>query len=523
MDVALTRRWAAAGYLRTFRRLFESAAWTDYTHPPELTSGAVFPSINTGLGPLRHLGQEYLRLREGSYRLRYSNAADIQGDPFWKAFAMSGRRVVLADVPFMIPDPAYGGTQFWGWGVHDLWTWRRSSVPPRLLRSLSVRFGTHPVPYCHDYTPEADSLLRLRAGLLEGIERRTAMFRSLMLNHEWELFYGVYSEAHCAGHLMWHLEDESHPQHRPDDVAVVGHPLRDVYAALDRGLETLLGCAGSDTICLVFFSHGMGPNYHGGRVFQAFVDRFNQQWTGTPSAHDGSQPARSASGLECLWKASIARLPVAWRKRARERLPMSLRGWVYMKRSQRPGRWSRMPAFALPSDGFSALRVNLAGRDPHGRIHPGEEYRRYLAAFTEALAQSTNADTGAPVVERLFRADQHLDPMTMRFCADLIVWWSKATPIRAIRSPGLGLLTGEGRDLRTGEHVMRGVLLLSHPRANAGYHAIEGMSAMDIAATLCDLGAVRPSTAFDGVSRSSLLMADSRGPFERPRSPTHLP
>jgi len=55
--------------------------------------------------------------------------------------------------------------------------------------------------------------------------------------------------------------------------------------------------------------------------------------------------------------------------------------------------------------------------------------------------------------------------------------------------------------VRTGEHVMRGMLLVSHPRAKPGRHCIEGMSAMDIPATLCDLAGIQPGIAFDGTSR----------------------
>ncbi len=501
MDVELVRRWAAAGYLPTFRRLFESAAWTDYCHPPEMTSGSVFPSINTGLGPLRHDGQEYLRLRDGSYRLRLGSAADIKGDPFWKWFAQSGRRVVLADVPFSIPKPEYGGKQIWGWGLHDLWPWKKTSVPRRLLPALSAQFGAHPVPYCYDYSMDSDSLLRFRSGLITGVERRTAILKSLIASHDWDLFYAVYSEPHCAGHLMWHLEDDTHPRHSREQLTTVGHAFRDIYVAIDHALGELLACSGTDTMCVAFFSQGMGPNYHGVHLFQEFVERFSRLWAAKPPLTDEASRRASGIGLDPLWKASVHKIPVGWRKRVRERLPMSLRTWLYMKRLDRSRQWSRMLAFSLPMDGFSALRVNLAGRDPNGRIRDGEEYTRFLDAFTVELHQLANTDTGEPVVERVFRADQQVDPVTMGSFPDLIIWWSKSAPIQKVRSSTLGVIAGEFPDMRTGEHVMRGILLVSHARAKPGHHTIEGMGAMDIPATLCDLAGVEPGIAFDGTSR----------------------
>ena len=501
MDVELVRRWATAGYLPTFRRLFESSAWTQYVHSPEITSGSVFPSIHTGLRPLRHDSLEYLRLREGSYRLRLGSAADIKGDPFWVWFVRSGRRIVLADVPFIIPKPEYGGKQFWGWMVHDTWPWKRSSVPSGLLPALSAQFGAHPVPHCYNYSTESESLLRFRSALVTGIERRTALLKSLMVSPEWDLFYGVFSEPHCAGHLMWHLEDEAHPRHSREQLAQVGHALRDVYAAIDGALSELFACAGADTISVVFFSQGMGPNYHGSHLFQEFVDRFSRRWAGHTPPNDGTTGQARGAGLDALWKASIQKIPDTWRKRVRERLPHSLRSWLHMRRLDRSRQWSRMLAFSLPMDGFSALRVNLAGRDPRGRILAGQDYTRFLDAFTAELSELTNIDTGNPVVEWVFRADQRVDPVTMGSFPDLNVWWGKSDPIRGIHSSTLGTISGDYAEIRTGEHVMRGMFLVSHPRARRGYRTIAGMHLVDIAATLCDLAGIHPEAPFEGTSR----------------------
>ena len=505
MDVELVRRWAAAGYLPTFRRLFESAAWTDYVDPPEHMSGAIWTSIATGVRPLRHDFSFFMRYRVGSYRMRLARADDIKDDPFWRWFAQSGRRIVLADVPYAIPKPEYGGKQFWGWGLHDT-PWKRSSVPAGLLANLTAQFGAHPIPHCQEYTTETNSLLRFRSKLLTGIARRTEILKSLIVGRDWDFFYGVYAEPHCAGHLMWYLEDDAHPRHAPEQLATVGHALRDIYAAMDRALSELLACTDGDTTCAIFFSHGMGPNYHGEHLFPDFVSRFNDRWEGR-----GPDVGRRDDGrgwFDSMWRRSVGRLPASWRDGVKHRLPMSLRGWIGMKRQQNPKLWSQMPAFVVPLDVFSSLRVNLAGRDPQGRIQSGEEYRRYLDAFVTELSELTNADTGEPVVERVFRADEHTDPFTVGSGADLIVWWSKSAPIRAVRSPALGTISGKQTEIRTGEHVMRGMLLLSHPQAKRGRHTIPGMNVLDIPATLCDLAGIQPGITLDGTSRRRDLLAE---------------
>jgi predicted AlkP superfamily phosphohydrolase/phosphomutase len=167
-----------------------------------------------------------------------------------------------------------------------------------------------------------------------------------------------------------------------------------------------------------------------------------------------------------------------------------------------------MPAFSLPFDVISSLRVNLAGREPRGRIRPGEEYRRYLDAFTEELSRLTNAETEQPAVERIFRADQLTDPLTMGSGPDLLVWWSKSSPIRAVRSATLGTLSREFTYNHSGEHVTRGMLLISDRWARRGHHAIAGMRGVDISATLCDLAGVQSGRALDGTSRRYNFLAE---------------
>lgn len=508
MDIDLVRRWAAAGFLPTFRRLFETAAWTDFLHTPDITSGAVFPCLHTGRSPLANHAPQYMHLREGSYRLRRGAGAEIKGDPFWKHFADQGWRIVLGELPFMTPDPVWGGKQFWGWGVHDAWTGNGpASVPATLYADLCARFGQYPIRSCVDYSTATDSLKRLKSGLLTGIERRTAILKSLLSSNDWDLFYAVYGESHCGGHVFWHLEDESHPAHDAGQVAEVGHALREVYAALDRGLGELLEGAGDDVTVVVFCSHGMGPNHHAAHLFPELVRRFLQRWQGGDSvARDDTLPA-SRGGFDGLWRATVQRLPPAWRLTVRDRLPRSLRSLLYRKRLDRSREWSRMAAFPLPIDGLSMLRVNLAGRDPNGIIRPGEEYRRFVDLLVRELQRLVNADGGEPAVERIFRADQAVDPLSLGPDGDLLIWWSRSRPIRSLRSPSLGTISGECEDMRTGEHVMRGLLLVSHPLARAGRCALADVSAADIPVTLCHLAGIDPGSAMVGRNRWPELRA----------------
>jgi hypothetical protein len=298
---------------------------------------------------------------------------------------------------------------------------------------------------------------------------------------------------------MWHLEDESHPQHTQEQLAIVGHALREIYASLDGALAELLAYADPHTTSVVFLPDGMGPNYHGAHLFQTFLERFNQRWGG--NATPGARRAGQNSPFDALWRASVGVMPAGFRARVKLLLPSELRRWVATQRRLNPGRLSRVPAFWLPQDGISLVRVNLLGREMKGKIHPDEEYRRYIDALTTELLQVVNAENGQPAVERIFRADQQVDPLTIGSGPDLIVWWSKSAPIRAIRSATLGTISGELAEIPTGEHVMRGMLALGHPLIQGGRRTIPGANALDIPATLCELAGIQPGIALEGTSR----------------------
>lgn len=503
MDVELVRGWAQTGYLPTFRQLFESSAWTSYIDGPEHSSGTQWTSINTGFPPLTHDLYFARRFLGGTYRTRMGKAEDVKVDYFWRWFAESGRRIIVADVPFTIARPEYGGWQYWGWGIHD-WPTRPTSVPGQLLRTLSRRFGAYPVPQCHNYTAETASLRLLNSRLLTGLERRTAIFRSLMTECDWDLFYAAFSESHCAGHLMWHLEDEAHPHHTHEQLADVGHTLRDLYAALDRSLASLLELKRPGATLAIIFSHGMGPNYHGTHLFPEFLARFNHQYAGGQGGNEHFSEEIWAVNL--LWGGSVRRLPKSWRTAVKQCLPMPLRARLSTLRAQNPRRMARQLAFSLAQDGFSSVRINLLDREPQGLIHPGVEYRHYIEALIQELMRLTNAETGQPAVVRTFRADEQVDPIMMQSGTDLMIWWSKAAPLRAVHSPTLGTVAGLPDEVRTGEHIMRGMLLIAHPSVRPGHHDLPGMSALDIAPTLCDLAQVRSHAALPGKSRVSELL-----------------
>jgi hypothetical protein len=131
----------------------------------------------------------------------------------------------------------------------------------------------------------------------------------------------------------------------------------------------------------------------------------------------------------------------------------------------------------------------------------GDAYHPYLDALVEELFSLRHADTGEPAVEAVYRPDTQTQPATFGAAPDLVVWWRKSQPFRAIHSPVLGTIAGEPIDVRPGEHIMHGLLLVSHHRAQAGYQCTDGLTALDIAPTVCGLAGLQPPRSLPGMNR----------------------
>lgn len=503
MDASLVRRWAASGHLPEFARLLDSSGWCQFDIAPEYSSGMVWPTINTGLPPALHNANFGSRLVEGSYRLRPRRQGDIKGVPFWQELAAQGRRLLVMDIPFCGVDPNYRGVQLSGWGGHE-WSERRESWPTGLLAEVEREFGPYPVAAAIEDAWERGGPGELIAGLLDGIDRHTRILERLAGEQDWEFLYTVFHEAHSAGHFLWHLNDPDHPRFSAQESEVHGNGVLRIYQALDAALGRLLRGLTRDVPLGVILSHGMGPNYNGNHLFSTLLARFDEHYFGA------SRGGYSVNRLNWLWESTIAQLPARLRYHARSRLPMYLRQWLSSKRRQNAQQWRTSAAFALPGlDGFSALRVNLRGREPQGIIAPGRAYDAYLASLQAELDTWTVGEAGSRAVARVHRAAHGAAALALGPAPDLMIWWSKERRIDELHSPMLGTVRGESSEARSGEHVMRSLLLLRSTGVVAGSHAVAGMNLTEVAPTLLDFAGADTAGRGHGCSRLAEFLAAS--------------
>jgi predicted AlkP superfamily phosphohydrolase/phosphomutase len=243
-----------------------------------------------------------------------------------------------------------------------------------------------------------------------------------------------------------------------------------VCGRLDTALQKILAKLGRDCVFVLYVSHGIGPGYQANYIFDAILRRL-----------EGARPRRSypVNSLRALWRAmplSYYGLLTPLQNAARNALLGSDR--------------RRRKAFALPgTDDVGLIRINLVGREPHGRVQPGAECERFCDRLEERLLALTNAETGEPVVDRVTRvAGLCRGPLLDRL-PDMCVDWNRAAPIREVQGAGIGTLKMPQRNSRKGIHTPRGLVLVRTAGGRTG-QLPQDISVLDIAPTLCSWSGV---------------------------------
>jgi predicted AlkP superfamily phosphohydrolase/phosphomutase len=166
---------------------------------------------------------------------------------------------------------------------------------------------------------------------------------------------------------------------------------------------------------------------------------------------------------------------------------------------------SRCTCFSLQNgEVYGAIRVNLVGREPRGRIRPGAEYDGFCETLTRDLCALINAETGQPAVRRVLRTAElyqgpHLDALP-----DLLVEWNCEAPLTEVHSAKTGTIRRTFDGQRTGHHKREGLLIATGPGIRPGQLPAP-VSITDVAPTVASLLGVplpnvegRPIAVCDG-------------------------
>jgi predicted AlkP superfamily phosphohydrolase/phosphomutase len=492
-EATLIERWAGEGVLPSFARVIARSRRFALDNSLETLPGAIWPELATGIscGRIPHYFHPR-QLHTGEAVARPIAEADVDPENyFWTQASRAGRRVAVVDVPQTVIPPALNGIQLLEWGLHDR-NFAIRSHPPELLGEIHARFGVHPVHNCDQHVQPDDGREDLLHRLKWGVRLKAELCRELLDREDWDLFVCCFGESHCVGHHFWHFQDPRHPWHRADAPASLVHAVRDVYVLLDAAVGRLLERVGPETRVFVVASHGMGPYTGGTKLLPEVLERMGL------SASRGSTLRREL-GLRRL----VRRLPESWLPpllavSALPRVRRVRRGLGGLRRQlEHPG----TRAAALENNRCGAIRLNLEGREPHGRVEPGAEARALKEEIRRELLALRHVGTDEPVVARVSFAEEVFGPDHHPDVPDImVVFRSDLGVLETVHSPRVGTLhvaNVDPRSPRTGDHTIQSRLWVS----GAGIVPGDGQrpaNVLDLASTVLAELAVTPSRKLDG-------------------------
>jgi predicted AlkP superfamily phosphohydrolase/phosphomutase len=177
--------------------------------------------------------------------------------------------------------------------------------------------------------------------------------------------------------------------------------------------------------------------------------------------------------------------------------------------------WEKTRAYSLGAGGN--IFINVKGREPAGTVEPGEKYDRLCQELIGGLMRLSDPETGAPVVEHVYRREELYHGPLLHQAPDLIIQWkdygywgrgrydSSAPVFEAQRH-----LDFSDQPL-TGSHRPEGILILQGAGVRSAAQ-IDGAHLSDLLPTILGLMEVPIPTHVDG---SILYEAFVEGAIEK--------
>jgi predicted AlkP superfamily phosphohydrolase/phosphomutase len=501
MEWDLVRRWARGGKLPTFRRLMEQGTCAELASTSAQLPDTTWACTYTGMNPAKLEKYFYVQYDPSTMGLRYVTDDAIRRPPFWELLSQAGLRVGVVDVPKFALSRSLNGFQLTNWGAHATTT-AYASTPVALVGEIESRFGRHPVGDCDAVDERPRALRRLARRVLDGVQLHGQVFRHLMRERPWNVFFAAFSAPHCIGHHFWRFMDPTHPRHPKTDPHGLAGSIEQAYRAIDRESGEMLTLAGDTTRCTVVAAHGMGPIYHASWHLPEIFDLLGH---GRRPLARPLTAQRSTKARVNPWRILELVLPGAFQYRIKAMLPRSLQEQLLFLWYAGSQDWKGCRAFAIPNnDSVGAIRISVKGRDRNGTVAPGDEYRRVCQDIADALYELSDPVSNRPVVRRVTLTHDEFRGPFLDQLPDLTVLWNQSFSWDSLHSPRFGTLRLRRQDGRSGSHTPHGFVLLAGQGVPAGVE-LTGRSIYDIAPTVLEAAGVPIPPDLDGTPLRRIL------------------
>lgn len=517
------------GHLPTLARLRQHGSYRYLDDFDLFTAETPWTTFSTGCAPTTTGYWSPLGFDAKNYKMRTLAAYDYaEFEPFYALG--KNYRVAAFDVPQVRFTDQINGIQVAAWGAHSPQV-ESASVPEKLFKEITDKHGEHPGLHLDYAECLNQGTVRAVQRMLEvGIERRGRVCVDLLKRERWDLFVTVFGETHGAGHNFLHVSDPRHPLYPSMHDDYGDDPLLSCYRKIDKAIGDMLEAApGSDVV--IFSAHGMGPNtmdlpsnvflpelmyrysFPGRKQLGAnsSIDRpvpplvtecvrDNWVWEMWTSRHDSNRLRRELK-RKLPWGAfkHIEKYLGSVDPEENMVSPFALEesdGSLYWA----PARWyepmwTRMTAFALPSFSEGYVRINVAGREPHGVVAPKD----YISVRDEIVAlvqDMEDARHGIPMVRKTWTTRDNPFEEGNLPDADIVFGWQDRFAADVVDHPLFGRI-GPVPFQRAGSHRPLGFMLAAGPGVPNEIKPPRG-HALDIAPTILSLMEARIPQRLEG-------------------------
>ncbi len=506
LEISYAEQLMDAGELPHLAALRRRSAAFLLANPPERRTGLEWEEFASGLTPERFGRDSPIIFDPDAYTVVQDG---VQHEPFLGRLAA---RTVVFDAPYCDLERAPSLRGVVAWGAHDPGI-VATARPPSLVDALEPYPASQAI-YALPW-PSVDRCRAMGEDLVAGAEARADAAVRLMteVTPDWEVFTVVSGELHSAIEALWHGASPGHPLHGHPSAPVARAALDATHRAVDDLLGRVLDAAGPDAHVVAFNLGGMGDNVSDVPTMVLLPELLHRWAYGAPLLRPRADWAAAPGGVPILdpeegWeRAVLGQLPAQGRGRRlvelSRRLPGPLREGLHRLRGMvptRPGpatapwpvdwmpaaryadRWPGMDAFALPAYYQGRIRVNLEGRERHGRVALAD-LDATLDDLEQLLRECRDPQTGEGVVAG-FERPRAADPLDVPSDhADLVVIWQGTA--NAFEHPEHGRI-GPVPHRRTGGHTgPHGVCFVAGPGIEP--HDYELRSAFDVAPTVVAL------------------------------------
>jgi predicted AlkP superfamily phosphohydrolase/phosphomutase len=202
--------------------------------------------------------------------------------------------------------------------------------------------------------------------LFRAFDDRAQVILQRLDAKQWDLMVGVIESTDRVQHMMWRLIDPEHPMYDKALAAKFGDSIERVYRRCDDFVGEVMARVTPGTPILIVSDHG----------FHSFRQSVNLN----------------------TWLVQNGFMAIQGQAPGEKKLQDLFGGGTFWENVD----WSRTKAYAM---GLGQIYVNLKGREAHGIVAPGADSKQVQDDLAAQLLTMTDPNTGARMVDAVYKAD----------------------------------------------------------------------------------------------------------------------